>query len=431
MNIGALWQRSWVLVLLLLASWGAALLIGHRLFFNLTYLFGGILLCSYLWAWLNLSWVRVTRQTPSRHAQVGQTFEEYFLVENRGRLPKLWLEVRDASDLPGHQVGRVISNLGAGRQQGWRIRTPCHRRGRYRLGGVALRSSDPFGLFLLAKELPPTFTSSLVVYPLVVDLSGFAPLRGELAGGEVMRRRTHYVTTNVAGVRDYAPGDTFSRIHWPTTARTGRMMVKEFELDPMADVWLFLDMERRVQVGLTYDELTSSSPARQHQSEAPLFLKIPPSTEEYGIVIAASLVKYFLGQNRSVGLITYSNGDHREIAQTDRGERQLTRVYELLAVTWAYGTVPLAEVLATESGRLGRNTTVILVTPALDLAWIAAARHLMGRRVQVIVVIIDPGSFGRAATSTAISAELTASHIPSYFVRYGDNLAEALSSAAH
>jgi uncharacterized protein (DUF58 family) len=53
----------------------------------------------------------------------------------------------------------------------------------------------------------------------------------------------------VASVRDYAPGDSFNRIHWPSTARTGQLIVKEFELDPMADIWLFLDLEKRVQVG--------------------------------------------------------------------------------------------------------------------------------------------------------------------------------------
>jgi hypothetical protein len=55
---------------------------------------------------------------------------------------------------------------------------------------------------------------------------------GLLSGGEALRRRTHYVTTNASGVRDYAPGDSFSRIHWRSTARRNRLIVKEFELDP-------------------------------------------------------------------------------------------------------------------------------------------------------------------------------------------------------
>ena len=49
------------------------------------------------------------------------------------------------------------------------------------------------------------------------------------------------VTPQAAGVRDYAPGDALRRIHWPTSARRDRLMTKEFDQDPQADVWIFLD----------------------------------------------------------------------------------------------------------------------------------------------------------------------------------------------
>ena len=79
-----------------------------------------------------------------------------------------------------------------------------------------------------------------MVYPPTYPLPGFSPPVGQVSGGDALRRRTHYVTTNVAGVRDYVPGDSFNRIHWPSTARTNRLIVKEFELDPLSDVWLML-----------------------------------------------------------------------------------------------------------------------------------------------------------------------------------------------
>ncbi|MEZ4612148.1 MAG: DUF58 domain-containing protein [Caldilineaceae bacterium] len=52
------------------------------------------------------------------------------------------------------------------------------------------------------------------------------------------------MTTNAAGVRDYYPGDSLNRIHWPTTARMRRLMTKEFELIPRRDIWLYLDLSR-------------------------------------------------------------------------------------------------------------------------------------------------------------------------------------------
>ncbi len=405
-----------------------ALAIGHPLFFNLTYLFGAILVLSFLWAWLNLHWVRVSRQTRTHQVQVGGFVEERLLVKNTGPLPKLWIQLKDHSGLPLHRASRVVSNLGPRRQQSWHVRTPCYLRGRFTLGPVSLFSSDPFGLFPLKKELPKNFSSHVVVYPMAVDIPDFQPPVGEQIGGEALRRRTHYVTTNVSGVRDYVFGDSFNRIHWPSTARTGRMMVKEFELDPVADIWIFLDLEKRVQAGVTYEEIPLPKLPEVHWEKIPEF-ELPKSTEEYGIAIAASLSKHFLRQNRNVGMVTYSDAQHREVAQSDRGERQLTRIYEMLAVSQANGDIPLAEVLAAETMRLSRNTTVIVVTPAIDLDWIAAARNLNNRGVRVTAVVIDPGSFGMPYNSLETEIELTASHVPHYVAHYGDPLEAALANS--
>ncbi len=420
-------EQNWILGVIWVVSLLAALAIGHPLFFSLAYLFGAILLLSFLWAWLNLHWVRVTRQSHDRHVQVGKFLDERFILENTGPLPKLWVELKDYSNLPGHRASRVVSDLGAHRQNSWHVRTPCYQRGRFTLGPVSLVSSDPFGLFILKKDLPRSFASHVVVYPMAADLPAFYPPIGELTGGEAIHRRTHYVTTNVSGVRGYVPGDSFNRIHWPSTARTGHLMVKEFELDPMADIWVFLDMERRVQAGLHYDELRPPPLPLVHWEKLPDF-KLPPSTEEYGVAITASLGKHFLAQNRNVGLITYPDAYHREIAQSDRGERQLTRIYEMLAVVQAHGLIPLAEVLSAETMRFSRNTTVIIVTPSIDLEWVAAARHLTNRGVRVTAVVIDPGSFDQPYNALDIEVELTAHYIPHYIVHEGDPLAVALAN---
>lgn len=420
-------ERSWVLALVLVISVVGALAIGDDLFFTLAYMSGAILVLSFLWAWLNLHWVKVTRQVRTNHVQVGGFIEERLMLRNTGPLPKLWVEIKDHSNLPLHSAGRVISNLKGKNQQSWPVRTPCYRRGRFMLGPITLLSSDPFGLFPLKKDLPGNFSSHVVVYPMAVDLPSFQPPVGELIGGESLRRRTHYVTTNVSGVRDYAFGDSLNRIHWPSTARTGRMMVKEFELDPIADVWVFLDMERRVQAGPRFNELPLPKLPEVHWEKLPEF-ELPPSTEEYGVAVAASLTKHFIRQNRNVGLITYADAQHRDIAQSDRGGRQLTRIYEMLAVTQANGSIPLADVLAAETMRLNRNTTVLIVTPATDLDWVLAARNLSQRGVKVTAVILDPASFGMPFNALDAEIELTASHIPHYVVNNGDKLEEALAN---
>ena len=278
-------RRNWIIpFLLFVVVLLAALNTGRRLFFNVAYLLGAVLAVSYLWSWSNVSHLKIVRQTASPRSQVGQVAEERFLVRNTSLLPKLWVEVRDHSDLPEHHASWVVNALMGHRTRGWATRTVCRQRGRFTLGPITLISSDPFGLFEHRRRLPAT--ASIVVYPLTVDLPYFSLPSGELPGGGAMRRRTHYVTTNVSGIREYFPGDSFNRIHWPSTARHGRLIVKEFELDPTADVWLILDMQGAVQA----DQLWQG----QGAAGQPLWPTRPalvPSTEEYLVALAASLAR--------------------------------------------------------------------------------------------------------------------------------------------
>lgn len=431
-------RRSWVVLALWLITLLAALIVPREglgradVFVNLTYLFGGLFWLSLIWALLSLRGVRVARRLRSTRSQVGRTAQEQLTLENRSLLPKLWVEVRDHSDLPGHHVSRVVSWLGSRRQHTWAAETLCLQRGRYQLGPVTLYSGDPFGLFVVQRQVP--LTAWLVVYPATFDLPGFAPPVGQLSGGAALRRATQHVTANVAGVRDYLPGDSFNRIHWPSSARTERLMVKEFELDPVADVWLFLDMQGSVQVGGSIQpqpEPTLGGAAPASGGVNPLELE--PTTEEYAVACAASLARHYLQQDCSVGMVTYARGRKRELAQPDRGERQLDRILSILAVTYAEGVIPLAQVLNNEGAGLGRQTLAVVITPALDTAWVAALRQMTLRGVRAIAVVIDPASFApevaHPSWAPALVANLAAGHVPAYLVRRGDSLSVALSQA--
>ena len=166
-------KRSWIIVLLLqILALTGGLATGQRLFFNITYLLTAVIVVSYFWSRANVTRIQIVRQTPSHRSQVSEVAEERFLVRNTSALPKLWVEVRDHSDLPDHHASWVVNALGGHRTRGWSVRTICRQRGRFTLGPITLISSDPFGLFEHRKELPTT--SSIVVYPLTVDLPHFS-----------------------------------------------------------------------------------------------------------------------------------------------------------------------------------------------------------------------------------------------------------------
>ena len=417
-------RRTVVLVLAILAFIGG-LATGRDILFSLSYLFGLLLIVSFLWAWVNINFVHISRVTRARRTQVGGPLEERFTVRNTSIIPKLWLEVRDFSTVPGHHASKVVNNLGANDRETWRVSTICTQRGRYRLGPLTLATSDPFGFFPMERELDPT--TNVVVYPLTVDVHQFALPIGILPGGEAVRRRTHYVTTNAAGVRDYAPGDSFGRIHWPSTARRDRLIVKEFELDPLADLWIIPDMASYVHVaaGEAPEPISTNDIPRLLKAEDEPF-KLAPSTEEYVVTIAASLAQYFLRNDRAVGMLAY--GQSHEILQPDRGERQMNRILETLAVLRAEGTVPISNVVDAESHLLPRGTTIIVVTPSTREEWIETSREQTRRGLRVVTVLVDPASFGGRSSPAKLAELLRAGGVVTYTVRRGDDLTTALSS---
>lgn len=420
-------RRTVVFILTLLALLGG-LITGRDILFTVTYLLGLLLVLSFFWAWANINWTHISRVTRVRRTQVGKPLEERFAVRNTSRIPKLWLEVRDFSEVPAHMTSQVVTGLGAKASYIWRTTTICQQRGRYRLGPITLSSSDPFGLFPMSRNLTPT--SHVVVYPMTVDIYQFVIPTGVLPGGDALRRRTHYVTTNASGVREYAPGDSFNRIHWKSTARRGRLIVKEYELDPMADIWIVPDMSRMEQVirRRPLNESTSTgahlAPGWSVQKEE---IKIPETTEEYIVTIAASLGQFFLRQDRAVGMLTY--GQSNEIVQPDRGERQMNRILETMAVLRAEGTIPVSDVLHAEINLLPRGTTVIVVTCTTDEKWVISARELKRRGMRVVTVLVDPATFGGTQTNKGLSRLLQASGVMTYDVNNGDNLTMALSKA--
>lgn len=403
---------------LLIVCFAAGQYTGHDMFFRMAWLFAGLLASSFLWTWLTLRNIRLTRQTLARRAQVGNSLGEHFVLQNHSLVPGLWLEVRDHSDLPGHRASQVVPTLGRRGAWRWSTNTACVARGEFRLGPLTLISGDPFGFHQSSRRLRQV--TSVLIYPATVELDTFPLRTGEISGGNLLRRRTHYVTTNAAGVRDYAPGDSFNRIHWRSSARRDSLMVKEFEIDPALDIWLFMDFSA--------ESLVEHETLRRANGVGPAISAgaLPRSTEEYGVVVTASLARHFIEkEEREVGLVAWA--PKRELLQPESGDRQLNRILQVLSVGRSLSRHPLAQMLALETPRLTRGATLIVVTASLDPRWVHELRMLTRRGIRPFCVLIDPASFGGPQSSASLRATLHLARVPFVPVQMDDDLAGALT----
>lgn len=409
-----------VVLILLIMSISAGVTTGSTIYYRLGLFWIAILISSYLIARYSLRGIRLDRTARTFRSQVGQIFIERFEIVNLSWYPRIWIDVDDRSLLPGARGSHVISFLRGRDSRSYLSRTRLLMRGIYTLGPTVLKSGDLFGLFQESKNFPAQET--LLVYPILFDIPVFPSPAGWLSGGEAIRRRTHQITTNASGVREYVPGDPINRIHWISTARRDRLIVKEFELDPMAEIWIFLDANKIVHCSEAYD-LPTFEPREQWRP----VVKVPltPSTIEYSVSIAGSVSRYFLGYNRAVGLI--SKGRQLHILPSDRGPRQLGKILETLAILLGEGELPLEGLVETQVHNIPKSSTVILISPAVGKSIPLAVENLTKRGYKSIVILINAESFGGNSGIEQVSNELRQMNILNCVISKGDEMSHVIA----
>lgn len=181
-----------------------------------------------------------TRYLDPPRVEAGRPSTVRIRLDNVSRLPSGVLLMEDA--LPYELGGRPRFVLDRVEPQGVReVSYPVRAevRGRYRVGPLSVRLTDPFGLV----ELSRSFASvdDLVVTPVVVPLPAVR-LGGDWAGGgEATSRSVAAAGTDDAATREYRHGDDLRKVHWRSTARVGELMVRREEQPYQSRATLLLD----------------------------------------------------------------------------------------------------------------------------------------------------------------------------------------------
>ncbi len=193
--------------------------------------------------------LRISRRLPPYVFSGAPLPIDYTLENDRRFTAALALVIED--DLV--PVDRSVSGTGslvptvffarvpAGERAWVRWQGPSPKRGKYRFRTMDLITRSPFGL--LERRVTISESGSLLVYPRVGQLSRRWHLIQRQAS-ETRRGLRHDRSTQQQeyhGLRDYRPGDSPRWIHWRTSARIGKPMIKEFEQQNEQDLALLLD----------------------------------------------------------------------------------------------------------------------------------------------------------------------------------------------
>ncbi len=258
-----------------------ALFFRVEFFFTVLYFLAAILILARLWM------RQVVRQLHSERHFTDRAFTNdrvrvRLVFRNAGWLPILWLEVDETLPLGlrAAPFERQVIALGPHAHAEMAYTLNCYRRGRYQLGPTMVRTGDPLGIG--RHELRWAEPRNLIVYPQVVTLAQLGlPTRSPLATLPV-NTPLFEDTSRVASIRSYQRGDPLRRVHWPATARTGQLVVKQYQPAIARETLICLDLH-----------------------EVDYVTRLPFDAIELAIVVAASLANHTIVHEKlPVGLLT-------------------------------------------------------------------------------------------------------------------------------
>jgi uncharacterized protein (DUF58 family) len=381
-----------------IVCWIAAVVFGSRSLFPVA---AGLVLVVPL----ALAWVRITLRQP----HVSREWPHENLLERCDVTVDLVLERE-----PGVPLATVVAHERVGKLAELEVELRSRRRGRqagsYRLhdvprgrhgfAPVRLSITDPFGL--AEAELSLDERQALVVYPRLTELDRlfFDGGAGPEHGRRLLLRRP--VGFELHSVRDYQQGESLRRVHWPSTARRGALMVKELEDSPRDEVAVLLDGDAAAVVG---------SP--------------PDSSFDTAVRAAGSILLAQLRRGRRCVLAL--NTANREVQTVSSDGPEWQRALELLAAAEPDASRPAGALLESGVSPATRSLELVVVTSRIEPALVNRLLERALTRRAAALVHVEARSFaGRPHRPEPGLLRLQAAGVPIAVVRQGDDLAVAL-----
>ena len=354
--------------------------------------FWGMIVVGVVLPWLTVPGLRVGRKIATGRAHdvlspvVGDEIDIEVDIKNGGLFPRFLVTASYESSLSGgkKERQRVFFAHLPGRSTTTGANTiTCDVRGRHELGSLRVESAAPFGLFRRKRTVSAPL--NLLVYPKWYRMDRVGLL--EAPRGQAEGRRISRTGDEVLASRRYGAGDPMRDIHWKNTARTGRLMVKEYDAGADDGVVIAFDASSWVGEGVE-------------------------TTLEYAVTIAASASRALVRNNLEVAIAA---GGPPGPATSDWG-----RIMELLALV---KPEPL-RILGNAISSVPASARVLAIVSADDRVSLKAVASLALRGGSVSAVVL--GGFAEGHLTFPALASLRAAGVATIECRRG-GLEECIS----
>jgi len=352
---------------------------------------------TWLWTWLAERPVALSLDARPESATEG---DHVRLVAELNRASRVLLG-SSSIDLEIGRLGpRSLRLRGHGRVLSAELDLGRMARGIYAIDAAEVVVGDLLGL---ASVKPPVSfeRTTLVVRPRLVALDGLFSDTGLGGDGRrlLLRRAAGF---DFHSVREYEQGESLRRVHWPTSARRGQLMVKELEDTSHDGVVVLLDCDPAGVVGTA-----------------------PDSSFDAAVRIAGSILQAHALRGRAATLV--STGRAATPIPVRSANAELDGAVMTLAAALPDAPCGLARALGGITVKAGAGELTV-VTATRDASAFAAVLSVAARR-SVSVVWVDSASFASRPTKGEPGVLRLAAHgVPSAVVRAGDDLERVLSA---
>jgi uncharacterized protein (DUF58 family) len=364
-------------ILLLIIAWNTDITMVYILFVITFVMF----VLSFIHLQLSIPECSLTREL-QEIAYEGDMLNVKLTIRNKRGLGFYLFELVDRfmGSAPGKEkISLFILNMEAKEVKKISYAIDCYKRGLWRLGPVAIISQDALGFFRMTRSVK--CFSEVLVYPAIFKIFSFPPLAsGSVSWMGVETAKISGDSHEFFGIREYQKGDRISRIHWPSTARRNKLIVKQFERNAVQEATIVMDLKKGHDIGVGRE-----------------------TTLEYSVKIAGSIAKYLLNEGAFVQMIGY--GKKPTMLPLGKGESHMYKLLDHLAAVQADGDLSLSRTLEEASFITPHRSTLIAIMLDNDMDGLTSLVQFKVKGIKLILIVLSASTFGQIEESGYLGTE--------------------------
>lgn len=323
--------------------------------------------------------LKISRNVDKDRIMPGEEFTITTIIENNKRLPisflmlseKMPAAIEFVSESNKFKEGVDLWHLSkytiSWYERKKRIyKLKCNVRGAYILRDIKVTVGDLFGFSVESKSVEDFL--EFLVYPKLININNFKFANTNFLGNYNVKRWIFQDPLYIKGIREYNVEDRMKDIHWKSSLKMNKLMVKEYDFTSDRELTIIVN----------------------GQCGEPYWSNIQPLILENGIEVAAYLASISIKEGVATGMWTNCRliGIEAKISDEVNPDINALRKIMELSARMSYGIIAdFCDYLRSKITEFNSNSTYVIITPYLDEESIGILSKL--KRHGILIKIID------------------------------------------